>query len=79
MARNNRGRGKKGRNNSQKEQSARPAPSQAPRRPETPKTENGVFDFSEKELAEDQSLQVISRSGNSEVKFASFEDFLKNR
>lgn len=44
---------------------------------ETPKNENGVFDFSEAELAEDSALKVISRD-NSATKYASFEDFLKD-
>lgn len=45
--------------------------------PELPKNANGVFDFSEAELAEDKALKVISR-GSTETKYANFEDFLKD-
>ncbi len=45
--------------------------------PQIPKNANGVFDFSEAELSEDNAIQVISRS-NTETKYASFEDFLKD-
>ena len=76
MGRNNRNRNRRGRGNAPQEQAA--APASAPGRLETSKNENGVFDFSERELAEDQGLQVISRT-QGEVKFANFEDFLKNK
>lgn len=46
---------------------------------EPPKNPNGVFDFSEEELAEDTSLRLISSgTANGEAKYASFEDFLKD-
>ena len=76
MGRNNRNRNRRGRGNAPQEQASSPA--SAPGRLEKPKNENGVFDFSERELAEDQGLQVISRT-QGEVKFANFEDFLKNK
>lgn len=45
--------------------------------PAIPKNEKGVFQFTDEELATDDSLQVIPRK-SSEAKYASFEDFLKD-
>lgn len=78
MGRNNRGRGGKSRNKQNKPVQGQKAA--APKQQSAPvilKNENGVFDFSEAELAEDNALKVISRT-STEAKYASFEDFLKD-
>lgn len=49
--------------------------------PAIPKNERGVFDFSEEELAEDNSLKLLANDGpaaGGENKYASFEDYLKD-
>ncbi|MDL2324228.1 DEAD/DEAH box helicase [Ruminococcaceae bacterium OttesenSCG-928-A16] len=80
---NNRRRGGKNRGGQNKKNNQQPAGANAPVRPkaekppELPKNEKGVYDFSESELSEDKGIKVISR-GNGEVKYASFEDYLKN-
>lgn len=43
----------------------------------TPNAPNGVYDFTEAELAQDKSIRVISRT-SSETKYASFDDYLKD-
>ncbi len=53
------------------------AAAKKPEAPNIPKNSNGVFDFSEAELSEDQAIQVIPRT-STETKYASFEDFLKD-
>ncbi len=45
--------------------------------PQIKKNEKGIFDFSEEELAKDTSLRLISTEAPSEVKYASFEEYLK--
>lgn len=45
--------------------------------PEIPKDDRGLFDFSEAELAADNSMRLIS-DNNGDNKYASFEDFLKD-
>ncbi len=45
--------------------------------PEIPKDKNGIFDFSEEELAQDTSLRLIRDSAPNETKFANFEEYLK--
>lgn len=43
------------------------------------KNERGIFDFTEAELAEDTAIRLVSRSTQSdEVKYTSFEDYLKD-
>lgn len=74
MGKNNRRRGGKNRGKNR-------TPGQSPKEDAAKQTkvnENGVYDFSEQELAEDNSIQVISRKSG-EVKYASFEDFLKDQ
>lgn len=75
MARNN-NRRRGGKNRNKNRQEANP-PKEAAAKPVKPQNPNGVYDFSEEELAKDDSIQVISRT-NSETKYASFEDFLKD-
>ncbi|MFV0411729.1 MAG: DEAD/DEAH box helicase [Oscillospiraceae bacterium] len=74
VGKNNRSRGGKNHaNRGKKPVSAQP---QAEKAPEIPK-KNGVYNFTEEELAEDKGLQVISRA-DGETKYSSFEEFLKN-
>ena len=47
--------------------------------PEIPKDKNGVFNFSEEELAQDDSIRLIRATNSGEAKFASFEDYLKGQ
>ncbi|MDL2219458.1 hypothetical protein LJC04_03855, partial [Ruminococcaceae bacterium OttesenSCG-928-O06] len=45
-----------------------------------PKDERGVFAFTEEELAEDTSLRLIKdKPDGDDTKYASFEDYLKDR
>ncbi len=85
MSRNNRrrrGKGHGAQNNPQPESAPQPKgqarrPAAAAKNAPIPKNERGVFDFSEEELAEDQSLRLISPTSG-ENKYASFEDYLKD-
>ena len=45
---------------------------------EIPKNKNGLFNFSEEDLAKDDSLRLINTDGGDESKYASFEDYLKD-
>ena len=79
MSRNNRRRrgGKKRSEQGPNQPETTPAASN--RVPPIKKNEKGVFDFSESELAEDDSLRLItSESNRGDTKYASFEDFLKD-
>lgn len=44
---------------------------------EIPRKENGAFDFTDADLAEDTGLQVVSRDPTSEIKFADFAAYLE--
>ena len=46
--------------------------------PKMKKNENGIFDFSEKELAEDTAIRLISDTSRGDVKYSSFEEYLKD-
>ncbi len=71
--RNPRGRNRQNRPNTPVEQETKK------KAPEIPKDKNGLFDFSEDELAQDNSLRLIGDTTPSDTKFASFEDYLKAR
>ncbi len=79
MSRNNR------RRHGQKRHGGPEAPARtaaaAPKKEQPPaikKNEKGVFDFSEEELSQDHSLRLISGKGPDEIKYASFEEYLKD-
>lgn len=78
---NNRRRGKSKNGNTQNKQPNEAAvkqptaPVKAP--PPPPTNEKGVFDFSENELAQDNSMRLITRE-KVEVKYATFEDYMKD-
>ena len=58
-----------------------PAADALKKAPPLPKNEKGIFDFSEAELAEDDSLKLISgpvQKRPDEAKYASFEAYLKD-
>ena len=77
MARNNNRRRGKGRGGQQTQPGQQKKADDKQKVPEIKKTENGVFNFSDEELAADDSLQLIRRDG-SDTKFTSFEDYMKN-
>ncbi len=78
MGRNNRRRGGRGRGGKNRNEQGQNHGNGEQKAQGAKQNENGVFDFSEEELAQDDSLKVISRT-NSEVKYANFEDFLKHQ
>ncbi len=58
-----------------------PAAATPPKAPPLPKNEKGIFDFSEKELAGDDSLKLISgpvQKRPDEAKYPNFEAYLKD-
>ncbi len=69
--RNNRGRNRTNRAEPTQEKAAKPKPL------EIPKDKNGLFDFSEDELAQDNSLRLIRDTSPNEAKFANYEEYLK--
>ncbi len=74
------GRRRTGKNRGKQNKPETPA-AQPPKRAsaEIPKDKNGIFQFSDEDLAQDDSIRLIRPTASGETKFASFEDYLKGQ
>ncbi|MDL2254152.1 DEAD/DEAH box helicase [Ruminococcaceae bacterium OttesenSCG-928-I18] len=71
-------RGNRNRGKQKKQAGEQEAKKQGAQGAEIPKDKNGLFHFSDEELAKDDSLRLISTNDSSEPKYANFEDYLKD-